>query len=192
MGRTALMQEEEIGINYLSRHCSLGSSIITSFMKRKLGLLIVVSVTLTLMLGMGVKFWPSVFGFILFRSNNYAVFNEKHQPIKAWVFEKRQTSQNEATFELIVYFPSQEKYRFLTIVPAHRLIGLADTLVKNIWVFPGPKIAYMLPAGSFFTPLNGPYFELISEYEFSENLIWFNTFGELRKIGNRIVIQRNR
>lgn len=78
-------------------------------MKRKVGLLTVVSIALALMLGVGVKFWPSVFGFILYRANNYAVLNEKHQAIKAWVFEKRQTSQNEATFELIVYFPSEEK-----------------------------------------------------------------------------------
>ena len=160
-------------------------------MRRKVGLLTAVSIALALMLGVGVKFWPSVFGFILYRANNYAVFNEKHQAIKAWVFEKRQTSQNEAKFELIVYFPFEEKYRFLTIVPAHRLIGLTNTPVKTIWVFPGAKLAYMLPAGSFFTPLDGPYFELISEYEFSENVIWFNTFGELRKIGNRIIIQRN-
>ena len=148
--------------------------------------------TLIIMLGIGVNVLPSVFGFILFKADNYDVFNEQHREINAWIFEKKQTSENHDTYELIVYFPSEQKYRYLTVVSEHQFIGLADRTAHNIWVAPGSSVAYMFPNGSFFTPLDGPYFELISEFKFSKNVIWFNTFDDLRKFGSRIVIKRTR
>lgn len=154
-------------------------------------LLIRIFVAFIAIFAMGVKFCPSIFGFVLFRANNYTVFNEYKKPLDAYIFEKNQTSKNNDTFELIVYFSVGMKGQYLTIVPAHRLIGLADQPDKNIWVFPGAKVAYMFPDGSFFTPLDGPFFDLIPDYEFSGDTISFNTFGDLKKIGNRIVIQRH-
>lgn len=142
----------------------------------------------TVFFGFGVKLLPSVFGYILFRADDCGIFNEQDRVINAWVFEKKQTSENEPTNELIVYFPSGERLRYLTIVPEHRLIGLADRTDDNIWVIPGKRAAYMLPSGSFFTPLNGPYFEWIVESGFSKDVIWFNTFESLEKFGKRIVI----
>ncbi|SDH45215.1 hypothetical protein SAMN04487996_1388 [Dyadobacter soli] len=151
-----------------------------------------VLLALIVMLGIGVNLLPSVFGFILFRADDYGVLNEQRRAINAWVFEKKQTSENHDTDELIVYFPSEQKYRYLTVVPEHQLIGLADRPADNIWVAPGSRVAYMFPNGSFFIPLDGPYFELISEFEFSKNVIWFNTFDDLKKFGSRIVINRTR
>ncbi|TDE09039.1 hypothetical protein [Dyadobacter psychrotolerans] len=83
-------------------------------------------------------------------------------------------------------------YRYLTIVPSDELIGLADQTDRNIWVVPGAKIAYMFPNGSYFTPLGESYFNFISESGFSKDIIWFNTFGDLKKLGKRIVIRRNK
>jgi hypothetical protein len=133
-----------------------------------------------------------VFGFILFKADDNGVLNEQHRAINASVFEKKQTSGNHDTHELIVYFPSEQKYRYLTVVPEHQLIGLADRAADNIWVVPGSRVAYMFPNGSFFTSLDGPYFELISEFEFSKNVVWFNAFDDLKKFGSRIVIKRTR
>lgn len=139
----------------------------------------------------GITFIPSVFGFVLFRSENYKTFNEQHKSIDTYIFEKRRTSKNDNTFELIVYFPSEKLFRYLTIVPADELIGLADQADENIWVLPGAKIAYMFPSGSYFTPLNGPYFNELNEYQFSKDVIRFNTFGDLKKFGKYFLVQKD-
>ena len=159
-------------------------------MPRILTLPIKIIISLAATLGIGATFLPSVFGFVLFRSDDYFIVNEHQKPLEAFIFRKNQTSENEKTHELIVYLPTEKKYNYLTIVPAHQLIGLADQADKNIWVLPGKRIAYMFPNGSFFTPLDGPFLGYITEFEFSKDVIWFNTFDHLKKFGNRIVIQK--
>ncbi|TDE09031.1 hypothetical protein [Dyadobacter psychrotolerans] len=160
-------------------------------MKRAFSTAVKITGIVIVLIAAGTMFIPAVFGFILFRTNHYNAFNETHKPINVYLFQKNQTSNNDKTDELIVYFPSEISYRYLTIVPSHELIGLADQTEKSIWIFPGAKIAYMFPNGSYFTPLGESYFNFISESGFSKDIIWFNTFGDLKKLGERIVIQRN-
>ncbi|PQA60130.1 hypothetical protein [Siphonobacter curvatus] len=158
-------------------------------MKKTYILLISSILTLLLITSLGVTYLPSIFGFVLFRTKQYAVFNDQHLPLDACLFDKKQTLDNESTHELILYFPSENTYNYLTIVPEHKLIGLANRTNKNLYVLPGEKLAYMCPEGSLFTPLNTLFLNQLFKHHFSKGSIEFDTFDDLKKMGKRILIK---
>lgn len=99
-----------------------------------------------------VNLFPSLFGFLLFKTSELKIVNENK--IEATIFKKNRPLDNMATDELIVYFPSNASYKYLTIVVDHEIIGVADKTSNNIWVPLNKNVAYLSPRGSHFTVLN--------------------------------------
>ena len=161
-------------------------------MKRIRMILATATVALIMILTAGFILLPSVFGFFLIKSADYEIVNEHNEIIPAHVFVKNRTSDNKVTYELIVYFPSEANYKYLTIVPSHKLIGLADQTDQNIVVFFNERLAYLYPDGSRFMVLNGTIDNLIDNFYFSEKQIKFNTFEDFRKFGKQIIVNNKK
>lgn len=156
-------------------------------MKRKIILLtvfIVISGYYTL------KNIPAIFGYILTESHDYIAFNEDRKKINSRFFLKKKKSNNEKTFELIVFFNDNLNYKYITIVPKEKLIGLSNQTDRNIILLSNLKFAYLRPNGGYFTVLNDNMNGVIDNFKFSKNIIKFNTFGELKKFGSSITIEK--
>lgn len=131
-----------------------------------------------------------IFGYILIESRNYTAFNENKKKINSRFFIKKKKSNNDKTFELIVFFNENLNYKYITIVPKEKLIGLPNQTNNNIIVFSNIKFAYLYPSGGYFTVLNDKINGVVDNFNFSNNIITFNTFGELKKYGSNITIEK--
>jgi len=131
------------------------------------------------------------FNKLLKSNNSYVLKNEKGQIIDANLYTRwNKINESVKVEELVLYFNGITTYeKILIIVPTKKLLGLPEG-GENSFLKISKYFLIQFHKGKKFTPINNSIEELISQYYFSNEVISFNTFGKLKKYGNKIIIEK--
>lgn len=125
--------------------------------------------------------------FFLSETTEYKVFDENNKPINAKIFLNNRTVKGEKTKELILYFPEVPKPHFLTVAIPPKLIGIPDNAGEIKLYF---NKLYLPDESKIFMPINEGVEKILDTYFISDTLIYFNTFDDFRRYGNKIVVKK--
>jgi hypothetical protein len=136
--------------------------------------------------------WVLGDGQIVRRTDDYSIVNEKNEPIKAIIFQKKNTVNQKENRMLIVEFensPSADRY-YLIILPDDKVIGRPNQSINDYIRFWDPFI-YQSEPGKNFKSLSDTSFKeynLIEHSSFSKDTIRFDKFRDIHFQGKEVLI----
>ncbi|WP_304064876.1 hypothetical protein [Pedobacter glucosidilyticus] len=119
---------------------------------------------------------------------NYIVYNEKGEKLNAYIFFNYQTIDGKNTSELFIYFDIKPSFFVLVIALPPKLIGIPE-LYKTMKIDSLGNLNINRKS-LMFTPINIGIEKMIDKYFISEKYIYFDTFGNLKKVGNKVYIKK--
>lgn len=122
---------------------------------------------------------------ILPASRQYKVYNSSGKELDAKCFINYQELHGKDTKELIVGF--EQPRMFITIDIPRQLIGIPERSDRMIMI---DDILIFDRRSLYFTTINAGFAKLINHYWIDDNLIAFETFSRLVRLGDEIVIRR--
>lgn len=136
---------------------------------------------------------------MLHMDENYTIVNEANKTITATIYDRnvdvKVGEKYENVDELVVFFDRELnlKYNPIVIVPKYQLIGVIEG-GENGFIRIGNKVFQCSDKANPFTLLdNAAFFDLppITEKQFENHRILFNSFEGLKKYGNTIILKIN-
>lgn len=124
-------------------------------------------------------------------TNDYLVLDDKGDEIKCYVYlNKKYALKDNNSADLILFFYETEPKTRIHINLKDKLIGLPEYGQKN-YKYNNEKIS-LFNKNFFYNDgsLYHPFFKDIDiHYEFGDNYVKFETFGNLKRYGNLILIK---
>lgn len=125
--------------------------------------------------------------YIVKQNEDWVIINEKRKLIRAKVFKREFDLDNEPVDELIISFPECSIGSFLSINIDAQIIGI-PLLSKKIKSHP---MSLLMPTESKrVLPISEGEKQFITDFTITEDRIEFNTFRELKKYGNKIIMKK--
>lgn len=130
---------------------------------------------------------------------SYTIVNETNEKIPGTIYYRNVDvnigGKNENVCELLIFFDKELKMKFnpIVVVPKYKLIGVVEDGEKGFIKF-GNNFYQLSDKSNKFTLLNDTTFfdnPPIKKISFEENSITFNSFEELKKYGQTIILKKS-
>jgi hypothetical protein len=113
---------------------------------------------------------------------------KKGKKLNASIFFNNRTIDGKNTSELFIYFDIKPSFFVLVIALPPKLIGIPE-LYKTMKIDSLGNLNINRKS-LMFTPINIGIEKMIDKYFISEKYIYLDTFGNLKKVGNKVYIKK--